>query len=251
MLETQPINTLQIQIRRRDNPEPLAVTVLAQKTGTPGLYVTPELGHGGMTGYWQVTHGPSGAIVPTGEWGGMDFDTARRIADALADAPVDWTADLDVLAPQLKQAEVRDAVTAAVRRGKYPPADVDGDEAAQRISGPAGYPRTAAQATAEQMARYHTGSGLHLHHEWWSSSGRSGDEQEKRVRELQLLALLADYGIVHLLRAFAAVDQQAADFAARQLWEAYEAGDSVGEWLYEWGREYGIPAPDADAEVSR
>lgn len=54
-------------------------------------------------------------------------------------------------------------------------------------------------------------------------------------------AFAAEWALVLLLRSFAKHDQAAADYAARDIWNGWEAGDALHEWTYEWAREYGLP----------
>jgi hypothetical protein len=57
--------------------------------------------------------------------------------------------------------------------------------------------------------------------------------------------MLGSYGVAFLLREFAAAAPDAAAKAARDLWEAWDAGDSMGEWACEWLQDYGIDVQKA------
>jgi hypothetical protein len=222
------------------------ITVVAEATDTPGLAITPECCGGQMTGNWQITHTASGLSVPIGEWGGVDIHCARRIAAALATTPVDWAADLDAVRAQLDDETVA-VVKQAVRAGKYPPSDEDWDGAGNKpVAGPGGWPNTAAQATATQLAGAFTQSALQRYADTWTLVKYDrADETAERAFVQNTSAMIGEFGAVSLLRTLGGLDQAAADAAARDLWEACEAGDSFGEWLAEWGREYGIPIPEA------
>jgi hypothetical protein len=231
-------------------PTGLTLTILAQPTKTPGLYVTPQIGDNrdstpGLTGYWEVTHGPSGLALPVdGRRSCLDIHTAVRVADALADTGVDWTADREQLIELLKGGDLIVKVRDAIKRGKYPPTDGRWDGDGDKPVSPGDYPNTAEQAGASQMASAYTASALQRYADTWELIKYDRDDEDGRRLYVQnLVATLAEYGIVHLLRAFAAADPDAADAAARDLWEAHQAGDSHGEWLFEWGREYGVKTP--------
>jgi hypothetical protein len=227
------------------------ITVIAQSTNTPGLVVTPQLGdsvHGGrgFTGYWGVTHATSGTTLPVPRSHfGLDVHTAVRVGDALGETGVDWTVGHDELVGLLQDTELLAAVRAAVKRGMFPVStgQWDGDKAV----GPGGYPDKFEQATARQMAGYYTRRGLQrFANNWELMRYDRKDPQARSIYVHNLEAMFAEYAAVHLLRAFAAVDTEAADAAARDLWEALTAGDGLGEWLAEWGTEYGVPVPEAD-----
>lgn len=240
--------TVTIPIRAQKGGEITYVTVVAEPTGTPGLVVTPEVRGAGLSGNWQVTHTASGLAAPTGEWGGVDVHTARRIAKALGETGVDWTADRDTLVGQLKDAHV--AVAEAIKRGKYPPLDGRWDGDGDKPVGPGGWPNTAEQATAKQLAGAYTQAALQRSADNWQLCGYDKDDKAAmQVFVQNASAMIAEYGVVFLLRVLAGLDQDAADAAARDLWEACESGDSMGEWLSEWGREYGIPTPEGDREI--
>lgn len=76
------------------------------------------------------------------------------------------------------------------------------------------------------------------------------DDDGRRIYVNNLGALIAGWALVSALRAFAKVDQRAADYAARQIWEGWDAGDSVHEQVGEWAREYGLPEVSRKADES-
>ncbi len=212
------------------------VAVVAEPTRTPGLVVTPMLRNGGLSGSWALTHAASGLAIPLG-WDADDIDLARRTADALGATPVDWTGDVDSIRMQV--AEHQEAVTAARRTAEYPPAVPDRDDAVPG-EGPAPYPNTEAQATADAIARGLVRSVQHRCAEVWKLIKRE-DDDGRAIYFQNSAALVAEWGLASVLRAFAKADPQAADHAARQIWLAWEAGDTVHELTYDWAREYGLP----------
>jgi hypothetical protein len=96
------------------------------------------------------------------------------------------------------------------------------------------YPEREEDATADCMARNFAVLG-HANH------CRMLDGADDTERHEAVALVVSSYGFVYLLREFAAVDKDRADAAARDLWSAWDAGDSLGEWLWEWLKsDYGI-----------
>lgn len=215
-------------------------TVIAQPTDTPGIVVTPALTHYGLTGHWNLTHAASGMVIPIeGYEIGVDMHTAVRVGDALGQVPIDWTLDRDALKQAYDNDEIKAKVRQVVRGALYPPADPDAG-----VAGPGEYPKTSDQVTADAMAASYVQTALETYAIHWELLRASHtDKPAMAVYVSSVAAMLAEYGIAHLLREFAKADQQAADHAARELWEAFDAGDSIGEFLSQWGREYGVPTP--------
>lgn len=244
--ETKPqVTTVVIHTRTGGD-----LTVLAQPTKTPGLYVTPQIGSNhdgtpGFTGFWQVTHGPSGMSLPVdGPHATLDVHTAVRVADALGDTAVNWTQPQEQFAELFKDRELLSTVWTAIKQGMYPPTTSQWDGRGNKPVAPGDYPNSFEQATAHQLASAYTRSALQRYADMWELIKHDQDaDQGRRLYHQNLAALLGEYAVVHLLRAFAAVDRDGADAAARDLWEGHQAGDGHGEWLAQWGREYGIPTP--------
>lgn len=220
-------------------------TVLGEHTRTPGLAITPGITNytdgTGFSGYFQITHEASGWRVPVGQFG-LDVYTARRIAEELGTIGVDWTADKDTLIAKLTDPEVKQAGADAVRRAKFPPAP---DGATPDVLGRGEYPKRADQATARQMAAANVRAALTRVADLHEITGHDpDDDKSRRMFALHVGAMLGEYGIAHLLRRFHAVDPDEADAAARDLWEAFDGADSIGEFLTEWAEEYGIEGPE-------
>lgn len=58
----------------------------------------------------------------------------------------------------------------------------------------------------------------------------------------EINVLVNEYGVVWLLKVLTEFHRDVADDAARELWAEWEAGDSLGEWLWEWLDGWGIDA---------
>lgn len=232
------------------------ISVSAEPTDAAGLFITPEVRGGKFSGTFCLTHGPSGLRLPAklgggglyGHWFAPDeIDVARRVAAALATTPVDWTADGDTVARQIN--EHQEAVRNAVRSGKFPPPGPDDeDRAPGDAEGPAPYPRTEAQATADAMARHLTRAMQHRSRESFELIGEAKASNPDGMRRYldNLHAFIAEWGLVYMLREVAELDQQVADRLARNVFNAWEDGGSVAEFSGEWAAEYGLPEDDQD-----
>lgn len=227
------------------------IPVSAEPTDAPGLFITPDVGNEGFTGLFSLTHGPSGLRLPP-KLGGSglyghgfthdEIDVARRVATALATTPVDWTTDRETVTRQI--GEHAAAVQAAVRAAKFPPPDPDDD--ASPAAGPAPYPKTEAQATADAMARHLTRAmqpRVRNSFELIGDATASNPDGMRRYLD-NVHALIAEWGLVYVLREVAKLDQQVADRLARDVFNAWEDGGSVSELANEWAAAYGIPADD-------
>lgn len=225
-----------------------ARTVAAEATDVPGLVVTPEMRGESFTGDFCITHRPSGHVIPIGRAFGGDLYTARRVAVELGKLPIDWALPKDDLAVALNG--YGDAIKAAIKTGRWP---YTGD--ATTPDGPlqlGDYPRAAGEATAQTMAASAVRSGLQRYADNWELMGYLREDTTARERYLaSVQAMLAEYGLAKALRTIHSVNPEVADGVARDLWEAYSAGDSIGEELAEWGAEYGIPTAAADLDTGR
>jgi hypothetical protein len=104
------------------------------------------------------------------------------------------------------------------------------------------YPQREEDVTADSIARNFAVLG-HANHR------RRFEAEDSNDRKDAVSNVVNMYGFVYLLREFAAVDKDRADAAVRDLWSAWDAGDSLGEWLWEWLKnDYGID-PEAVSHV--
>lgn len=232
-----PATTANVVLRSQTTGEDRLVVVLAEPTKVPGLVVTPEVAGDRMTGSFMVTHAASGRRLPITWWPGADIEQARRAADALAGIPVDWTADRESVAKQC--AGHMEAIREAIHDAEYAPPAADGPDAPMG-EGPAPYPRTEAQATAEALARHITLQMQYRTRDSWELIRRD-DPDGRRIYREHACALVAEWALVSVLRELARVDPMAADHAARTVWLGWESGDTPHEETYDWAREYGLP----------
>lgn len=232
--------TVGIMIRPNRDAEPQTVQVLAEPTDTPGLVITPAVAACRLTGDWTLTHAGSGLTVPVNNRG-LDLYSARRVAGELGTIGVDWTADVETIGEQMKGKG--EEVAAACKRGRYPQPPADGDDV-KREDGPAPYPHSEAQATADALARVITEYTLARCAAMWDAMKRRSkdDPDGVAIDALNTASLLHGYSLVAVLRKFHDVDPEAADDAARDLWSAWEDGGTVHELTADWANQYGIPA---------
>ncbi len=229
---------------------PTTTQVTAEPTAATGLFITPEIAGQEMTGRFLLTHGASGYRLPphlggggmlSGAFAPEELHIARRVAQHLADTPIDWTAERETVMAQITTHSA--AVTDAVRRGKLPPAETsDGDDRAGEP--PAPYPSTEAQATADALARHLTLGLLTRTYAATDLVGEATPTNPDGMRRYydNLHAMIAEYGLVFVLREVAKLDRDVADKLAREVWAAWDAGDSIGEFVWEWAVAYDLPA---------
>lgn len=108
------------------------------------------------------------------------------------------------------------------------------------------WPETVEQATAETLAKNLAVYGLANQQRLLDALG-TGDSDSVQLEAIP--HIVNAYGLVKLLRALGECDRDRADEVARGLWADWDAGDSLGEWLWEWLTEYGID-PKRVAEVA-
>ena len=70
------------------------------------------------------------------------------------------------------------------------------------------------------------------------------------IHAMTMAGAVQSYTIVHLLRTLQEIAPDKADEVAKDVWNAWEDGGAIGEWLYEWLTEYGID-PAAVADIAR
>lgn len=104
------------------------------------------------------------------------------------------------------------------------------------------YPQDQDEVTAEKLTR-NLAVYAQANFRWMLDDASDGKRREAMMQVVNL------YGLVKILRAFTERDPEGADEVARELWADWDAGDSLGEWLWEWLTEYGID-PEQVAEAA-
>ncbi len=99
-------------------------------------------------------------------------------------------------------------------------------------SNPAPYPTSSDEVTAENLARHLTVQAYRTNAQIMTASGIDRNKMARFVYE---------FGCALLLReASAHLGPVDADEIAQQLWDIWDDGSSLGEFLHEWLTEYGI-----------
>lgn len=97
--------------------------------------------------------------------------------------------------------------------------------------------------TADQWIEYAVTDGLFAEglHSALMDAGASDPQHPLFGRYHEtLLRIIHDFDTVKSIRAVQALDPAAADALAADVWLAAWAGDSYGEWLWEWGEGLGL-----------
>ncbi len=218
----------------------VTVDVTASPTDVAHLVVTPMLGRGKrgrvvLTGKLALTHTFTGQYVAVSH----SFERLNALALQLAEFDWDFTdpirsRDMQGAAQVIRQWQLSDAYDG--------PATLWGDDAEMRA---AREREPATTLLAEQL-------------QWWiqhSTATRESDlyDTNNEAWHAQLSAGVQGYGLIYLLAVVREIDPTVADIAARDLVAAFDAGDSLGEWVWQWRNELaegqpltlrGIPAHD-------
>jgi len=226
------------------------VWVPAQATECPQLVITPAVTHRGdgalrFRGTLALTHTRTGCrLVHSTYVAGLE-----KLAGALKE--LDWAFDDRDHFAKPENAEMvaaaRDIIRTWQLDGGYSgPVSLWGDDEDKKAA------RNAAPALTL----------LREDLEWWPKHRKAIDEADffntnKEAWQSALACSVQSYSVTYLLAVLMRVDPQAADVAARQLTRELDAGDQLGEWMFQWAREldagepltlHGIPAADPLAE---
>jgi hypothetical protein len=117
------------------------------------------------------------------------------------------------------------------------------------------YPRRPGDATADSIVRHLSVEGL-IHAVRSLRLMREADATENTPQHqaavtrhlMNINIFTAEYAAVRALKALKEVDPQLADGVAREIWETWEAGPEVGEFLWDWVEGYGIDPDAVEAE---
>ena len=230
------------------------VVIAAEKTECPYLVITQAFGSDDgkdlhLTGGLHLTHTLTGAQLPTGGTRNL-----RGLAAALKDFDWNFTAKTHFVdaGNEAKATDllsrIRDFITA------------EGDE-------DQGWLQDTTLLDLSSPATSLLSGLLDNWQESYNSENRpqipaQGDDSPEAKAMMQAWYLwvatnVSAYGTAYLLAVLRATVPAMADIAAKQLAAAWEAGDSLGEWIWQWNKElregkpltlHGIPSGlDTDA----
>lgn len=94
------------------------------------------------------------------------------------------------------------------------------------------YPSSVEDVTADKFARHLAVAAQHSFRTTINAAG---------LDRTAMALFVQEWSVVYLLRELQErAGVMIADAVARDLWEAWEDGSGLGEWLWEWLTEYGI-----------
>lgn len=222
-----------------------ALRIVAMPTECPQLVITPSVEHrvedpstprlaGGLT----LTHlGTGAAVAHSGGAGQLE-----KLAAQLKDFNWDFTDRQYFTRPE--NAETLQAVSTVVREWQMGdaygcPVSLWGDDEekkAERDRDPAG------TLLREQL-------------DWWPKHYKAIHDRDlintnKDAWHAEISCSVNGFGMAYLLAVLMRIDPKVADIAGRRLTAEFDAGDQLGEWVYQWTEElaagkpltlYGIP----------
>lgn len=224
---------------------PAEPTVCPQLVVTPAVSLATDADRLYFTGGVRLTHAPTGLSVETDVRSYRLHQLAKMLTDELPEFDWNFTDIGHFYAHPAK----RDAVYAVIREWHMSDAPqgpvnfMDDDETtkAARDSDPAG------TLLAEQL-------------DWWIKHAESrmngldwDNPDHQRARMAEVGVSCQGYATIYLLAVLRSIAPKVADIAARDLVAALDAGDALGEWVWQWRQEFadgkplslrGIPAAD-------
>lgn len=215
-----PVSLIPVDIKVNDGADgTTAIAVLGEPTPNPHLVIAPYTNGYGYTGAWSIVHMPTGLSfghywLEPHEW--------RQVAESVAD--LDWaTDDPDVLRRHAKTA--KEAIRVL---------EMTEPTAAERPTRD-NIPRAAGPLLAQFLAQYQ-----------WHHNRMFGPDQPE-LSDQQLAFHSAHqvnlFGLAYLLAALRLLDPEVADSAAAFLADQWAAGDSLGEFMWQWQREIATGQP--------
>ncbi|WP_099024353.1 hypothetical protein [Mycolicibacterium palauense] len=240
------MNDFALQMIHLPDQPPIAVSALP--TDCTYLVVTPTVAVAKQSG--QLEFGPGVSLTHTITGRAVTTSTSTAALRALAAQLVefDWSftdANHFTLA---ENAEMRDVVARRIRDW----------QSADAYTGAAHYPDDD-EATIAAREHEPATTLLREHLDWWikHSEARyrnlSSIDDNPEAWHANIGMSCEGFGLIYLLAVLQRVAPDAADIAARHLVIQYDAGDSLGEWIYEWNSEitegrpltlHGIPEAD-------
>lgn len=243
--------TTTVQMAGKEAGQRFTVELPAEPTVCPQLVVTPAAALGLdtdrllFTGGMRLTHAPTGLSVENDVHSYRLHQLAQMLTDQLPEFDWDFTDIGHFYAHPAK----RDAVCAVIREWHMSDA----------LQGPVNFMADDEQTKAARESDP-AGTLLAEHLDWWIKHAErytdgldwdNPDHQRARMAEIGLSC--EGYSTIYLLAVLRAIDPKVADIAARDLVAALDAGDSLGEWIWQWRQEHaegkpltlrGVPARD-------
>lgn len=213
-------------------------TAQAQTTSCPFLVITPGVdAEGGFAGGFSLTHTLTGLRVG-------DYQENPRDLAVLAErlGELDWDFDDPEHFKRSENTDRLKAVQAAYWEW----------EKSHAYQGPIHYMMDPDDVKA---ARENDPAGTMLaeHIDVWVKHAKALRDSECKTipsfaenpeaRAAHLARSCEAYGLIYLLAVVRAIDPSVADIAARDLVAQYDAGDTMGEWVYQWSEELAAGRP--------
>lgn len=208
------------------------LVVAGQTTACPFLYVTQSISSDLATGEPRLSEGLVLTHAPTGMTVGSPLADHQRLAAAIAPL-IDW----DFTNPARFRAEEPDAEVIAVRdaiRQHFLDFSAPLDEPTYGVDPSAPADSLLAQQLTDWQKNYET-----IVTDRVPPEERTEEADRKLLDSINLAAQM--FGTVYLLAVLRAIDPAVADVAATELVDMWEAGDSLGEWIWQWNKELHTP----------
>lgn len=243
-----------IYAKRGTSGPHLSVDVTAEPTVCPHLVITPSIaceadeGRLHLAGGLSLTHTGTGVRVVNGS----DTGRLHTLAESLAQFDWDFTDPKHLYT----HPEMRDAVAEIIQDWHMSdayqgPVSLWGDDEEKKA---AREREPATTLLVEQL-------------DWWIEHSKSymdgldwDNDDHNRIRAAHIATSVEGYGAIYLLAVLRTINPKVADIAARDLVAQYDAGDTLGEWVWQWREEiakgrpltlHGIPAADPLADFAK
>ncbi len=223
------VEMVPVEVAYRD--EPCRRTVYGEPTASPQLVIVPSLDHGRLTGGFALLHAPTGLALSGGRPGEL-----REMAARLAH--LDWAG---VTAENFRTSDIATEAVKVIRECRF--TDPDAIELPAHDGWGTDGKGKGMPRAAQPMAR-HLLQDIQLALE--KTHGENAvaldipdpdSPRGKRMNPEWMLwtyRMVHDFGLAYLLMVLRRIDPQVADSASAFLADAWDAGDSVGEWSWEW-----------------
>lgn len=233
--------TTTIQLAAGTNKsDPFAVEVSAEMTACPYLVITPvvhvdEGGRPYFGGGVRLTHTGTGRLVSHADYSYQLQKLAQKLIDELPG--FDWNfTDVNHLytnddARKAAYDIIQDWQMSNAYDGPVELWGDDEDKKAARQRDPAG------TLLAEQL-------------DWWIEHSKHymdgldwDNPDHARVRMAEIATSCEGYMAIYLLAVLRTINPKVAAIAARNLVGDLDAGDGLGEWVWQWREEFGKSEP--------